>query len=47
MAQICATTPVAYGIGLLVSEVLSVKVSDINSESMTLRVEQCKGGRER
>jgi len=37
----------AYGTGLRVSEVISLKVSDIDSQRMTLRVEQGKGGRDR
>ncbi len=38
-----AAFSVAYGAGLRVSEVVSLKVSDIDSERMTLRVEQGKG----
>jgi integrase/recombinase XerD len=38
---------VAYGAGLRVSEVANLKVSDIDSERMTLRVEQGKGQRDR
>jgi integrase len=34
---------VAYGAGLRVSEVLALKVSDIDSKRMTLRIEQGKG----
>ena len=34
---------VAYGTGLRVSEVISLKVTDIDSKRMTLRVEQGKG----
>lgn len=50
----CATHPkfkaalaVAYGAGLRVNEVVSLKVSDINSKRMALRVEQGKGSRDR
>jgi integrase/recombinase XerD len=50
----CATHPkfkaalaVAYGSGLRVSEVVSLKVSDIDSDRMLLRVEQGKGSRDR
>jgi site-specific recombinase XerD len=38
---------VAYGAGLRSSEVASLKVSDINSERMTLHIQEGKGGRER
>ena len=37
----------AYGAGLRVSEVASLKVSDINSRRMLLRVEQGKGRKDR
>jgi integrase/recombinase XerD len=42
-----AALSVAYGAGLRVSEVVSLKASDIDSERMTLRVEQGKGQRDR
>jgi integrase/recombinase XerD len=42
-----AAFSVAYGAGLRVSEVVSLKVSDVDSERMALRVEQGKGGRDR
>ncbi|PKI16093.1 tyrosine-type recombinase/integrase [Colwellia sp. 12G3] len=42
-----AAFSVAYGAGLRVSEVVSLKVSDIDSELMVLRVEQGKGSRDR
>jgi len=42
-----AALAVAYGSGLRVSEVVALKVSDIDSERMTLRVEQGKGSRDR
>jgi site-specific recombinase XerD len=38
---------VAYGTGLRASEVAALKVSDIDSERMTLRVEQGKGRKDR
>ena len=42
-----AALSAAYGAGLRVSEVANLKVSDIDSERMTLRVEQGKGQRDR
>ena len=42
-----AALAVAYGAGLRVSEVVSLKVSDIDSKRMTIRVEQGKGSRDR
>jgi integrase/recombinase XerD len=38
---------VAYGAGLRASEVIALKVSDIDSKRMTLRVEQGKGHKDR
>ncbi len=38
---------VAYGTGLRVSEVVSLKISDIDSQRMTLRIEQGKGSKDR
>jgi site-specific recombinase XerD len=38
---------VAYGAGLRASEVTALKVGDIDSERMTLRVEQGKGSKDR
>ena len=38
---------VAYGAGLRASEVTSLKVSDIDSQRMTLRIEQGKGHKDR
>jgi integrase/recombinase XerD len=38
---------VAYGTGLRASEVVALKVSDIDSKRMTLRIEQGKGGKDR
>ena len=37
----------AYGAGLRVSEVVALKVADIDSERMLLRVERGKGGKDR
>jgi site-specific recombinase XerD len=42
-----AAFSVAYGAGLRVSEVVALKVSDIDSERMMLRVEQGKGRKDR
>jgi site-specific recombinase XerD len=38
---------VAYGTGLRVSEIVSLKVGDIDSQRMTLRVDQGKGSKDR
>ena len=38
---------VAYGTGLRVSEVVGLKVTDIDSQRMTLRIEQGKGRKDR
>ena len=38
---------IAYGTGLRASEVIALKVSDIDSQRMTLRVEQGKGDKDR
>jgi len=42
-----AALSVAYGAGLRVSEVVALKVFDIDSQRMTLRVEQGKGDKDR
>jgi len=42
-----AAMSVAYGAGLRVSEVVSLKVGDVDGERMTLRVEQGKGRKDR
>ena len=42
-----AVFSVAYGAGLRVSEVVSLRVSDIYSERVVLRVEQGKGSKDR
>jgi site-specific recombinase XerD len=38
---------VAYGAGLHVSEVVALKVSDIDSKRMVIRIEQGKGHKDR
>ena len=42
-----AALSVAYGAGLRVSEVVTLKVSDIDSKRMVIRVEQGKGRKDR
>ena len=42
-----AALSVAYGAGLRASEVVSLKVSDIDSTRMVIRIEQGKGGKDR
>ena len=42
-----AALSIAYGAGLRVSEIIALKVSDIDSPRMLLRVEHGKGGRTR
>jgi len=42
-----AALSVAFGAGLRATEVVSLKVSDIDSKRMIIRVEQGKGGKER
>jgi integrase/recombinase XerD len=42
-----AALSVAYGAGLRASEVVNLKVSDIDSAHMTLRIENGKGGKDR
>jgi integrase/recombinase XerD len=46
-AKYQAALSVAYGAGLRASEVCALKVSDVDSERMTLRVEQGKGHKDR
>src|SRR3974390_1311119 len=46
-AKYKAALSVAYGAGLRASEVLSLKVSDVDSARMVLRVEQGKGRKDR
>ena len=46
-AKYKAALSVAYGAGLRASEVVSLKVSDIDSARMLLRVEQGKGRKDR
>ena len=42
-----AALSVAYGAGLRVSEITHLKITDVDSKRMILRVEQGKGGRDR
>ena len=42
-----AALSVAYGAGLRAAEVISLKISDIDSKRMIIRVEQGKGGKDR
>ena len=42
-----AALSVAYGAGLRASEVISLKITDVDSQRMTLRVEQGKGAQDR
>jgi integrase/recombinase XerD len=42
-----AALSVAYGAGLRASEVISLKIADIDSARMVIRVEQGKGGKDR
>jgi integrase/recombinase XerD len=42
-----AALSVAYGAGLRAAEVVALKIADIDSKRMILRVEQGKGGRDR
>src|SRR5215203_2646021 len=42
-----AALSVAYGAGLRATEVISLKVSDIDSKQMIIRIEQGKGGKDR
>ena len=46
-AKYKAAFATAYGAGLRVSEVVALKVGDIDSERMLLRVERGKGGKDR
>jgi site-specific recombinase XerD len=46
-AKYKAAFSMAYGAGLRISEVVSLKISDIDSERMTLHVEQGKGRKDR
>jgi integrase len=42
-----AALSVAYGAGLRAAEVISLKIGDIDSKRMVIRVEQGKGGKDR
>ena len=44
-ARVALTT--AYAAGLRVSEVGALKIADIDSQRMVMRIERCKGGKER
>ena len=46
-AKYRAALSVAYGAGLRASEVIGLKIGDIDSQRMTLRVERGKGGKDR
>ena len=45
--KVQAALSVAYGAGLRANEITHLKVTDVDSERMILRVEQGKGGRDR
>ena len=45
--KVRAALSVGYGAGLRASEITHLKVTDVDSERMILRVEQGKGGRDR
>ena len=42
-----AALSIAYGAGLRASEVISLKIADIDSDRMVIRVEQGKGRKDR
>ena len=42
-----AALSIAYGAGLRASEIISLKIADIDSDRMVIRVEQGKGSRRR
>jgi integrase/recombinase XerD len=43
-ARVALTT--AHAAGLRVSEVAALKIADIDSQRMVMRIERCKGGKE-
>ena len=47
LRELQAALSLAYGAGLRASEVVSLKVSDIDSERIVIRVEQGKGRKDR